>query len=384
MVRPDAFDNPGPVADIGGWADAIGGAVAERLSDRGRLAGRWAAALDRFTISSRGVAPAFALSVAALALAAALLAPIVHTTGDTLIYGDFYSRLRGVDVHHLLFWQECLLTSREPVYALLAWTAANLGLSHAALMGALNATLVGLIAVWLWRNAAPWPTWILLYTNFYVLVVFASAERLKLAVLFLLAAVIVRATWQKVVLVVLGMGAHLQGIMLVGAWVFGRLPAFGARVDLRRDWRLLALAAALVVGLGAAFVAISWSHLVNKAARYMEASAGLIEGGDFLVLIAVGLLAGRDRLRVVLAQLPLLLLAFVLGNSRMTILGFFLLLEQLVEERRTGHPAFMALMAYLTYKSVGFVEAVAAVGNGFGSTRPYIPADYGACVAGLI
>ncbi len=199
-----------------------------------------------------------------------------------------------------------------------------------------------------------------------------------MSILLLLAALVVNLPWQRAALVVLGVNAHSQGAMLFGAWLCGHLPRLTP--FLRQNRRLVTIGAAVALGLAGALLVASWDVIGIKLKVYWTISRGPAEAIDFLVLTAIGLLAARDRLRVVLTQLPLMLLAVMLGNSRMTIIGFFLLIEQMVEEKRTGHPVVILLMAFASYKSIDFIASISATGNGFWDTNPYFAPSYGPCL----
>ncbi|SFZ83553.1 hypothetical protein SAMN02983003_1714 [Devosia enhydra] len=322
---------------------------------------------SRFAIPSEGVPRPFAIVVTLAAACLGIWLAFAYTTGDAIHYGALYTQLEGASLETIRVWQACLTSSTEPLFGPVYWLAAKSGLPRPWFIALANILLVGLLALWLWRHRAPWTTWLLVLSCYHLLVLLGSADRLKLAYIALLAGALVPALWQKGALLIAAAGLHFQSVMLIGAWIAGlvpravREPAVRARLPL-----LMALAA--IAGLAvAAFLALNWSWALVKIEAYGRRSEGLVETIDLLALIAVGVLAGRDRWRALLTQLPLLVLSIPLGNSRLTIIGLSLLIVQLVEERRSGHPAFIALMAYMSWKSIGFVAAVAAMGNGFGT-----------------
>jgi hypothetical protein len=337
-----------------------------------------AGALARFSVPSRRVPASFAVGVVLVASAFAVLIAASYTTGDAGPYTALFDQLASADIDSILFWQRCITASHEPVYSLVAWVFGHAGLSRLAFIGSINVILVIVLALWLWKNDAPWPTWLLLFSNYYLLALLGSADRLKMSILLLLAALVVNLPWQRAALVVLGVNAHSQGAMLFGAWLCGHLPRLTP--FLRQNRRLVTIGAAVALGLAGALLVASWDVIGIKLKVYWTISRGPAEAIDFLVLTAIGLLAARDRLRVVLTQLPLMLLAVMLGNSRMTIIGFFLLIEQMVEEKRTGHPVVILLMAFASYKSIDFIASISATGNGFWDTNPYFAPSYGPCL----
>jgi hypothetical protein len=356
------------------------------LADCGRgivqqsgFASRIVSSLERATIPSAGVSPIFAVGVTIAAFLGSIWLLLNYTTGDAWHYNHLFSSLEGTDVEKILFWQLCRTSSNEPLYGLISWAAANSGISRTALMAAANVVLIGLLATWLRRNDAPCTTWLLLFTNYYVLVLFASADRLKLAVIMLLGALLVHRTWQKGTLVTLSLITHLQSFILVGAWLAGRAPGLMANPRLRRELPLIVAAILVAVACVVVFAAYNWRQVSAKFNYYNGSSTGLLEGKDFVLLMAVGLLVSSNRPRVVLTQLPLLILAVILGDQRMTIIGVMMLFQQIVEERRTGHPLFILLMAYPAYKSIGFVENVIAFGNGFGFIAEFQPHSLALC-----
>ncbi len=343
-----------------------------RSLQKSDFARRIASILERATIPSVGVSPIFAALVTFAAILASIWLLLNYTTGDAWHYNHFFSSLEGKDAETILFWQLCTTSSNEPLYGLISWAAANAGISRTALVAAANVVLIGLLAIWLRRHDAPWSTWLLLFANYYVLVLLATADRLKLAVIMLLGALLVHRTWQRGTLVTLSLMTHLQSFILVGAWLAGRAPDLMANLRLRRELPLI-VAAVVVAVAGVVFAAYNWGQISGKLYYYSGNSAGLMEGRDFVLLMAVGLIVSSNRPRVMLTQLPLLILALILGDSRVTIVGVMMLFQQIVEERRTGHPLFILLMAYPAYKSIGFVENVIAFGNGFGSIAEFQP-----------
>lgn len=316
-------------------------------------------------LPSRGAPALFAIlwPLAVLAVSSWLLR--LNVTGDSRAYETFYALLDGLPFQRIAEAQLCAITSAEPAMATIYWLGANAGLPRVALVTGLNALLIAGLSAWLWRNRAPWITWVLLMSGSYLLVLLLPADRLKIAYIALILAVLLPSWWQKGLALALALLSHVQTAIIIAGIALGALPAAFAGRHRRRIVRLAIIAAGLVA-IGLIFLGLNFELVAGKLAYYGARSAGLSEMVDVALIILVGLVAARDRLRAVLLQLPCLILSLPLGSSRLTMIGYSLLVFQLVSERRSGHLLMVLLMGYVSWKSVGMVETLFVHGNLFG------------------
>ncbi|QEI07193.1 hypothetical protein FXN63_16110 [Pigmentiphaga aceris] len=286
-----------------------------------------------------------------------------YTSGDQLYYRNFYDGLPFYDWTNGLGFYADTLDSREPGYYTLVFLLAPL-IEKDWLMSILNGALGYVLTLWLLRVRTSMIVIALVFTNFYLLVLFFSAERLKLAMLCFLLAFTLRGPL-RYVFAGLSVLTHSQTMIL---WV-SRLayPAWGMAKRLmtaRLDGKPIRMLGGLLGATVAAF--LLYEHVVGKFLVYAAESGGiqtLLKPLAFL--IAAQVYAHGRRFEALLVHLPIMAAAYAVGPDRVVIFSYFAFMYYGVQYRRGLNVLTMVFLVYFALKGVTFIEDTIHYGSGF-------------------
>jgi hypothetical protein len=328
-------------------------------------------AFERPVYATGAVSAARAVVPAAVGLACLMFSLYVfpyYTSGDQLYYRDFYDGLPFYDWATGLIFFADTLDSREPGYYLLVYLFSPL-VNKDWLMSALNGALGYVLTLWLLRVRTSFIVIALVFTNFYLMVLFFSAERLKLAMLFFLLAFTVRGSL-RYVFAGMSVLTHTQTVILWAsrlsppAWTMVR-RLFTARLDGKP---LKMLAGLVAVALGSYLL---YEHVLGKFMSYAAESGGvqtLLKPLAFLV--ATQVYSRYRRFEALLAHLPIMAAAYAVGPDRVVIFSYFAFMFYGVQYRRGLNVLTLVFLAYFAMKGVSFIEDTIHYGSGFVSDGP--------------
>ena len=286
-----------------------------------------------------------------------------YVYGDQVHYRALYSELSHVPFSEAMSVTKRLVSGGEPATAWLLWLGSSLGIEKDIYITIFNVFLLFVLTFFLKREEVGWFTVFLILTNFYLIVLMTGAERLKFGYLFVLLAAISRDNLRWFFLL-LAPFAHLQMLIFLFGFAIGHFssPIKKIITDLKISKRSLKvfLSALIAVTL---VLSLLGKAILLKAEKY-EAS-GISEIFQVLVLLVVALFVAKDKFRVFLVVSSMIVFVMLLGGSRVNMIAFSLVLYFITLERRVSSPLFLLLLAYFSYKSVGFVYNVLEHGNGF-------------------
>lgn len=276
--------------------------------------------------------------------------------GDPAHYQRYYDSLVGRDLIWALASQRDYLGSSELIYPVIAWVGSNASLERYVLMAAIDGVMYAVLFNTL-RMYRCSPLFIALcLTNFYVIVLATSAERLKFAYICLFLAVMavgrIKLLWMAIAPL-----AHFQSLIThssIFIWHF--FSHFSARIK---------VALSVAAGIGAMLLLyFFYGALLDKFAAY-QGRGGLLDILSGMALFGIALAIFQNRMTVFITFVPLIAFTFVLGSERMNMVTFTTFAYICLIEDKTRHPAVLLIMAYFSFKAVEFVDNILKYGNGF-------------------
>lgn len=288
-----------------------------------------------------------------------------YSGGDQLNYRAFYEDVRGVPADSVPIVQAMTTGSAEPLYGYLMWLSSSAGLDKDIVVSAMNAVLALALHLFLRRHRVGLLPTLLIFTNFYLITLFTSLERLKLAYIFLTFAMLATG-WKRALLLFMSMTAHFQSFLLIAS-------ALGVRVGsadfLRRhvtptQLLLILLGIPAVIGGFLLFVLRFLPAIQGKMAAY-QGGGGIAELANMGLLVIVGLVVLRRKQAFLVGLIPIAMAAAIFGASRINVMAVTFLLYMAVTERRVGHPLMLALLVYFSIKTIPFVENIYTWGDGY-------------------
>ena len=288
--------------------------------------------------------------------------PYYHD-GDQRYYTSLYNMLKVYGIADALALQKQVIGASEPVYVSIMWVFAR-ALDKIAIISIFNGVLSAVLYGWLSSRKASAPFILLIFTNFYLLVLLTSAERLKFGYLFAVSGLLFPLLG-RVVLIILSLFTHFSFILVVIPVVLGEkaseIVTLVRRGSKRAIWSLVTLGIA-GAAIGGFYVSNLYAYQ-DKAAHYLSYDLPEIAEVAILSLVAVTVSSSKVKSSVMMI-LPVVA-TYALGGDRMNMLSTTVFIYLVTVENKTSNPLVLAVLAYLSYKSVGYIQNVYLYGTGF-------------------
>lgn len=295
-----------------------------------------------------------------------LLYSKAYQLGDQVFYHAFYDSLSSAKIIEVLKLQLAFTGSSEPVYGILTWVGAQIFQDKDVFFSFINTIFILSLLHFLVRNSASPIFCMLMFLNFYVVVLLGSAERLKVSFTFLLLACLASGFTAKALYISAASITHFQTLILLLARAFGFLVKVKfSRVVRARTIVLSIFGFSLILIIMSAILFLFSNALLDKARAY-SSDRGIESVRELLILtIATIFVLKRKKLEGVLSIVSLFAAAILVGPERVNIMGFILFSYFVVVERRTKHPVVLIMMLYFAIRGVIFTVNVFNNGTGF-------------------
>ena len=288
-----------------------------------------------------------------------------YTGGDQIHYIYFYSAIKGVNFNEVGPIAIRTINSSETLSTFVLWLGSNLGFPKEIWISLLNVILSLLLYALLKKYNAPSYVIFLIYTNFYIIVLFTSAERLKIAYIILLCAFLLDGLARKILLLVVPL-AHFQSIIYAAAFIIARssyrVQAFVKSFHIPKQPVIKSF---LPLSLIFLLAGLTYTPVSAKISSYASRILHFSDLPGLLIALTVGFLATANRFRLLLTLFPLSIPIVLIGSFRLNITVTTILFSILLVERRLAHPASKALLFYFSLKSIPFIINIYTKSNGF-------------------
>lgn len=285
--------------------------------------------------------------------------------GDQLWYHNFYDSLADSSPTDIPRLQLIHTGSAEPVYGMIMWIGSYFSFPKNEYISFFNSILAVTLFVWLREHRAAPLVILLVFTNFYFIVLLTGAERLKFSFIFLLLALSFSGMMRWAFLALAPL-AHFQTLIIYSSIAFEKLSKISFSIKSRSYLVILRNTGIILVSVFAivAFISRFSSAIAEKIQGYYS-GFDIISIMDTLLFISIGLIITKNRKQLALAMLPIVPAALVVGQARVTMVGFVILFYLILREGRSNHILMYILLFYFSLKSYGFVENILLFGNGF-------------------
>lgn len=308
----------------------------------------------------------FAMFYSILIFVGSIVISPMLINGDQEAYHNFYNNcfnIAGLSSQYGCYGST--LGTQEPIYFLITKLFHSL-IDKNILMAFFNAIIVFLFVKLVYRFYLKTNLihlfFILFFLNYYVVVLFFSAERLKLSVLFLLISFFligVKSFYSKILMIL----THIQMVFIY--FVYFIYSFFD------KNNKKLWVKFVMVVG-GSIFLGVIYyymrDHIDRKFVGYsniaFESNLGLVSLLKSLIFMLFTYISVQKNI-VILMQIPLIIGAYILGSGRMLIMSFFVYIACLIYFK--GKVDFLGyiVLFYFAFKSIEFWQNVIKYGTGF-------------------
>jgi len=286
-----------------------------------------------------------------------------YVDGDQIFYIQLYNQYKVTEFFSVMSVAKDLVSSYEPISAYILWIGSKIGISKNIYISFMNVFLLSGIYLLLKKHKAKWYLHILLLSNFYVIVLMTGAERLKIAYIMLVYAALFGGKIGYM-LTFFSPLAHLQSsILLISIGLNNFINQIIKKKSLKIKKRNFSFYFFLVI-IMIIFYFFLYKGIIDKVQAYLVFK-GFLEIWKVLFLLVIGLLISKNRLRIFLMLLPLLIFSFILGDFRVNMISVSIFIYLLLIEDRLKHPLSIILLLYFSIKSYPFILNILKTGNGF-------------------
>jgi hypothetical protein len=317
---------------------------------------------------SRNAVTLFAVSLGVF-LFSLYLAPYYYD-GDQVTYTNVYEAVSGHSVVDGFLVYQGHISSVEPIHYLIIWMASNLGLEKNHLMAFSNSILAYLLVKFFleWRVSL-YVALAIIFTNFYVLVLYFSAERLKFSFIFLLLSLLYsrqhKLSYAFAGITVL---AHAQQILIYVAILFASLMSSvlnflkTASFSLRYKWPVIGF-----TFLALAVLSFMSGQIASKFSLYNSVAQenSLISIWKSVILFVLALLYSSTRLKTVFIFFIILSAVVLVGPERVNMIAYCFFMFYALQYKRGVNAGVAFTLVYFGFKGVSFILDVIETGQGF-------------------
>lgn len=288
-----------------------------------------------------------------------------YTGGDQNHYRKVYKALPDLGLTEgFIFYSESL-DSKEFVHFFLSWLASRV-IDKDLFIAFANAILA-FVAMTLFQK---WKVsviiaFLLLLTNFYFLVLFFSAERLKFGFIFLaLSMIFIDQVKHFFGLAILALISHAQIIIVYISILFNVFVR--QMVKLFRTAKISKSLLFFVPFLFIPFLLVG-NQIFDKFQFYYGkyGKGSLTELPRILVFFLLALWYSKKKSETFIMFIPMIITVFLVGGDRVNIFGYFAFLYYGLQIRRGWNFGVLATSLYFTYSSIDFLINIFQLGNGF-------------------
>lgn len=284
-----------------------------------------------------------------------------YSEGDQIYYRKFYEEVLNFnfnDWYNKYEFYTNLTGGREPGYFLLISLVAYI-FEKDLIFSIFNGLMLGTSAYILLKRGSSILIIIMLSVNLYIVVLFFSAERLKLGVLIFELAFLFhgRLKW-----FVLGSSILFHFQMIIPACCYILWKKFQYKKNFLEVLILLTATASAFYGLFVFFPDLL-IYITEKKSTYEEAGwGGIFATIKPIILIAICILYVPERLRFFVAVAPLILASYFFGSQRITIFAFSVMLLVMVRIRHGFNLPVLMTSVYFGANGLAFVLEFIAKG----------------------
>lgn len=286
----------------------------------------------------------------------------LYVGGDQVYYIAIYDALPQLGLIEGFEYYNKMVSSLEPIHYFFSWVFSHV-VSKDYFVAASNVFLAHSALLWCKRRGVGVFVAILFVTtNFYFLVMYFAAERLKFGMIFFLYSLCFLESYKKTsTLAFLAVLSHVQMFVFYAAIVAGY---YGEELYKVITKGRLSFNVFAVLILGAVMVFVMHDQLAKKVAAYYSVR----DFSEIVKIIAffLGALFYTNKKKAVVAIFLFLIVAvFLFGGQRINMIGFFVFLYCALGHKGGRNLGVYIVLIYFSLASYSFVLDVVEHGNGF-------------------
>jgi|SRR5690625_196967 len=283
--------------------------------------------------------------------------------GDQGSYISFYENVKIFNIQEGLRFYRSVLGASEPVYFFIVYMVSPY-IDKLVFFSFMNFLLAYFTAVSILKlNVKKWIL-LLFILNFYLVVLYTGAERLKVAATFMIMGLNMKNNKLKILLLITAVLSHFQIALLIPAIFSNRIAEIiknGIYIFLSKRIFLYVLILILFIGLFFLYKEAITRKIIGRVDQYMGWQ-NLIKPGLLYVLTII--IHRGNFLNISISFFPTIVLAYYVGDFRITILAYFISVYFLMQINRGVNMGVVIPAIYFFYRGVVFLESIKIFGYG--------------------
>ncbi len=285
--------------------------------------------------------------------------------GDQVSYRGLYAALAATDFLDIPITAKNFIDASDVLSFYFLWIGAHFGIDKDIYISLANTLMLLSLFVLARKYNINYTMILLLFCNYYIVVLMTGAERLKFAFIFLFLSDIVRDRKLKIPFLVSSVFAHLQSLILLPSLVFIAYKDNLSSFLKKRNFRPMTIISFLAVGVIGGL--LFYSNIDEVATKFdlYEKEGSVFSSLQIVVFLSLGLFFIKNKLSFFIVLLPLLLATFFIGGNRVNMIAVFVGVYMFWREQRGNHPFLYIVMIYFFFKSIQFILNIVDYGEGF-------------------
>jgi len=284
--------------------------------------------------------------------------------GDQTPYRHVYEMLPNLNIYEGFIYYKKYLTSSELAYYFIVWTFSRV-MEKDILMALVNGIFAFLsMQLFIKRGSSLYISAALVLSNYYLYVLYFSAERLKFSILFFVIALLYIGKRKFYLYSFLSVMSHAQLFIMYGALIFKKFFDEFGRVLISGKIQKFFLIGLIFLSIA---VFLMYNQISNKFLIYLSYKDGFYVSDMYklLVFLLLTLYYSRNKFESILLFIPLLIIAFLLGGERINLFGYFIFLYYSLPVNRGINCGVIITIIYFAYKNMPYILKIIETGNGF-------------------
>ena len=297
-------------------------------------------------------------------------APLYYD-GDQVVYHNAYKDVAGTELLTGFVSYQFRISTSEPIHFFIIWLANNLGLEKNFFIAIANSFLAYVtMRVFLQWRVSVYIALVVIFTNYYVLVLYFAAERLKFAFIFLMLSLLyIRNHKLSILFAITSVLTHIQQLIIYGSimfsWFIENLIYIlsTSRIGSKKIFLLIG-----IVFIGLFLFYFQGNQLTYKFWEYY----GKATGNSLLVLwkafsiFLLTLLYTSNRRKVISIFCIIFITVFLVGPERVNMIAYFFFMFYALQYKGGVNLGVLITSFYFGLKSIYFIFQVVTSGQGFG------------------
>jgi hypothetical protein len=285
-----------------------------------------------------------------------------YTNGDQIGYRKVYEALPDFGLIEGYLYYNLNVSSREFVHFFLTWVASRF--IDKDLFVALSNSILAYVAMSFFQK---WKVSViiafsLILTNFYFLVLYFSAERLKFGFIFLALSMIYIDQIKRVFgFATLAIISHAQMIIVYVSTLFNVIIR-----QIVKLFRTSTVSKSLLFLIPFLFIPLLLvgNQIYEKFPSYYS-ERSLTELAKTFAFFLLAIWYSNNKMETFMVFIPIFVAVYIVGGDRVNIFGYFAFLYYGMQYKRGWNMGVLATSVYFSYGSIDFLFNVFNHGDGF-------------------